>query len=157
MTASKGFDLGSVDTVKDCNAGAEFELRHPTNNKPTGVFITVLGKDSDAFREHIKDSNDADERREFMAQKRGKQVEPKTSDEQEEAAINLLSVCVVSWRTETADPTDKKKTVSVPTITFGDVPLECNGNNVKKVLRERLWVRRQVDQNIGDMELFTKA
>lgn len=150
MTKTKGFDLGSIDTVRDCNAGAEIELRHPTTNKPLGVFVSILGRDSDAFRDMAKAQHDADERKAFAARKRGKTPEPKTADEQEVEAVELLAAVVTGWRTEI----DGK---SVDTITFGEEELAFNGNNVKKVLNKLLWVRRQIDEELGNLENFTKA
>lgn len=151
------FDLASIDTVRDCNVGADIELKHPTTSKGTGVFFTVLGRDSDAFRDHVKEQNDADERREFMARKRGREPEPKLSDQQEAEAVDLLAAVITGWYTLTpakkkGDPPTRKDTVN-----FGGEELAFSGLNAKKILRERLWVRRQVDAALGDMENFIKT
>ena len=67
--AAKAFDLADLDTVKACNAGAEIELKHPVTLAPVGIFVTVLGKDSDAFRGFMREVVDANLRQKAIGKK----------------------------------------------------------------------------------------
>lgn len=144
--SKKAFDLGSIDTVAACNKGAEIELRHPATNEPLGIFWTVLGTDSDAFREYTKESLNDRIRKEALAKKRGRDVEVRTIEDSEQDTINLLTVCSTGWRS-----------IDKPTIAFKGEELQFNVANVKRVLTELPWIRRQIDEAIGDLENFMKS
>lgn len=144
--SKKSFDLASIDTVAACNKGFEIELKHPVTQEPLGIFWTVLGSDSDVFRDYLREVTNEKIRKEAMAKKRGRDVEVDTVEVSEERAIELLTVCSVNWRS-----TDK------PTITFKDAELEFNVPNVKKVLTGLPWIRKQIDEGIGDLENFMKV
>jgi len=139
-------DLGTLDTVGACNGGAEIELLHPVTQKPLGVFITVLGKDSDVFREHLRETIDDDIRRAAMAKKRGKQEEIMTVAKSDERGLELLVLCTQSWRTG-----------DEAVISFKGENLTCTVANVKKLYEGLPWIRKQVDEAIGDLENFLKA
>lgn len=138
-------DIGSIDTVGACNEGAEIELVHPVTQAPLGIFITVLGKDSDAFRDHVRETIDDDIRRAAMAKKRGKQEEIMTVAKSDERGLELLVLCTMSWR-------DGQK----QTITLNGEELTCTVPNVKKLYEARKWVKQQVDEGIADIENFMK-
>ena len=67
MSKDKALDLSTLDTTAACDKGAEFELTHPITSAPLNIFITVLGKDSTAFKEHLRESINEDLRRASMA------------------------------------------------------------------------------------------
>jgi hypothetical protein len=152
-------DLGALDTAVAANKGAEVELLHPVSQKPVGVFIGVFGKDSDIFRQHMRDDVDARIRRESAANRRGKPVEPQTASQAEEKAVELLAVCTYGWRTETYATEDGKRVVKTndPHIVINGEKLTFNAMNALRLYREQLWIRRQVDEAIGDLERFMSA
>lgn len=139
-------DLAQLDTVGACNEGAEIELIHPVTQKPLGMFITILGKDSDVFRDHLRETIDDDIRRAAMAKKRGKNEELMTVAKSDERGLELLVLCTLSWRTD-----DKQ------TIKFRGEELVCSVPNVKKLYEGLPWVKKQVDEGIADLENFIKA
>lgn len=146
MKNNDSFDLGNIDTVSACNAGFEVELRHPATNAPLGVFWTVLGSDSDVFRDYIKESANERLRKEAMSRKKGRDVEIKTIQDIEQETINMLTVCSAGWRTGDSQ-----------TITFKGESLPFNVPNVKKVLTAMPWVRTQLDEAMSDLANFMKS
>ena len=149
-------DLADFDTGAASDAGTEIELQHPTTKKGLGVFFSVLGKDSQVFRDHVKERANARIRREALASRRGKPLDPPTADEADANAVELLTLCTTSWRSETKN--DKGEVVSQePTITLRGEKLAFNVANVQRVYTEQLWIRRQIDEAIGDMENFIKS
>src|SRR5438067_10488572 len=95
---SAGIDLASLDTSAACDKGFEMELEHPVTKAKLGAFITVLGKDSAAFREHVRRSSNDRLRRQFQLQRKGRDNEPPTIELIENEAIELLVACTKDWR-----------------------------------------------------------
>lgn len=141
MTKKSALDLSALDTVAACDKGARIELRHPVTNEPLGVFITVLGKDSQAFRDHLRASINERLRREALAKRRGRDLEPMTVEVGEAEGIDLLVVCTVGWEG----------------VTYKGQPLEFNVPNARTLYADLPWVRKQVDEAIGDLENFMTA
>jgi hypothetical protein len=135
------FDLGTnLDTRAACNAGAVIDILDTHQNK-TGVKITVLGKDSDAFREMQRENIDAAKRRAHLARQKNKPIPVQTQAEEEAEGIRLLVACTLGWENMTVDGKD----------------LEFNVPNALMVYERFPEVMRQVDAAIGDLELFTRA
>lgn len=141
MTKTANLDLSSLDTVAACDKGAKIELRHPVTNEPLGVFITVLGRDSQAFRDHMRTAINDRLRRESVAKRRGREPDLMTVEVGEAEAIDLLVVCTVGWEG----------------VTYKGQPLEFSVPNAKTLYADLPWVRSQVDAAIGDLENFMKA
>lgn len=141
-TSDKPFvlDLASLDTVKACNEGAEIELTHPVTKRPLGMFISIVGKDSDAFQEYVAQSSDDDKRRGFEAQRKNKTPQPKYFAQQKADAIALLVACTTGFRN----------------VNFNG-PLDFNEANATKLYTSLPWVREQVDAAIVDYENFIKS
>lgn len=153
MTKTTSLDLDSLDTGAACDKGAEIELKHPTTNAPLGIFVTILGKDSQAFREHVKQDVNERIRREALATKRGKDIAPPTAEEAEDKATELLVVCTLGWR-QRVDVAEGETEKFKPTITYKGEELAFNVPNAKTIYSNLLWFRRQVDEAIGDLENF---
>lgn len=143
MKKTAAIDLASIDTVAACNQGVEVELRHPATNEPLGIFWTVLGRDSDTYNDYIRDKVNAMLRKKALAEKRGRDLEIRTLEDAEAENIETLIVCSTGWRTG-----DKQ------VICFGGQELEFNVANAKKILTERAWIRKQLDEAIGDLSNF---
>lgn len=145
MKKSNVIDLASLDTTAACNQGFEVELKHPATNKPVGIFWKVVGRDSDIFREYIREKANDRIRREAAALKRGKELEVRTVEQAESDNIELMTVCSTGWRTEEGS-----------TLKFNGQELEFNVPNAKAVLTALPWIRNQLDAVIGDLENFMK-
>lgn len=134
------YDLGaSLDTVTYCNGGATIDILD-VNQKRTGLKITVRGKHSDAFRETMRENVDAANTRAMLARQKGKPIPVQSQADQEAEGIDLLVVCTIGWENMTVDGKE----------------LEFNVPNARDVYKRFPEVRRQVDEAIGDLELFTK-
>ncbi|WP_448508784.1 hypothetical protein [Immundisolibacter sp.] len=136
--ADKKFDIAELNTVKACDKGAELELLHPVTSEPLGIFIKVLGKDSTVFRDHIRDSVNDRIRREQMARKRGKDIEPTTVEKAESEAVDLLVLCTLGWRN----------------MIMNGEAVEFNVPNARRIYTEYPWIRKQVDDGVANLELF---
>lgn len=141
MTKTKDqppIDLGSLDLTAASNKGFELELAHPVSRKPLGVFITVLGKDSSAFRDHTREKVNERLRRNFEAQRKGKDQPIPTIDQSEKEAAELLAAVTVSWRN----------------VTVNGEALECTSANAKRLYLDHHWIREQVDEAVADLGNF---
>lgn len=149
-------DLGDFDTTAGSDEGAEFELLHPTNKRPLGIFWRVLGKHSEIFRDIVRERTDARIQREASAAKFGIEDKPMTAEQIEGNAVELLTACTLGWRSETYN--DKKEVVdNRPIIKIAGEELEFNLANAKRVIERFIWIREQVDAKVGELELFIKA
>ena len=144
------FDLASLDTVAGSDNGAEIAIVHPITKEPVGIYWTVLGKHSQVFRDIVKERVDRRIKAEAAAAQKGKPLIPKTAEQAEQEAIELLAACSLGWRQE-------HNSASKDTITYKKEELIFNIPNALRILREMLWIREQVDEAIGDLENFIKA
>jgi hypothetical protein len=152
-------DLATLDTTTASDAGARIPIVHPITKEPIGIFIDVLGKHSTAFRELVRERINTRVKTESMAAKRGKTLDPKTAEEVEREALEMLVACTTGWGTEIHRDNDFKKEVieTKPTILFQGEHLTWNAQNGLLVYSKMLWLREQVDEAIGDLENFIKA
>lgn len=141
MTKSVPIDLSSLDTAAACEKGYELELLHPITKAPLGSFISVVGKDSEAFRKHVRAASNERLRKNAAQQRRGKELDPPTIEAIEAEAIDLLVTCTTGFRN----------------VSYKGALLEFSEDNARKLYTEQSWVRGQVDEAIGDLELFLTA
>lgn len=140
-------DLANLDTSAASEKGARIEIVHPLSKEPLGIFITVLGKHSSTFRELVRDRINKRVKEESMASRRGKHLAPRTAEEIERDALEMLVACTITW-----DSGEGKNY-----ITFEGQQLEFNAGNALTVYSKLIWLREQVDEAIGDLENFIKA
>lgn len=141
VVAKKNYDLkAGMDTVAACNAGATIDILDVSQRK-TGMKITILGKDSDVFRETQRDNIDAHNARVALARQKGKPTPFQSQDEQEQEGIDLLVACTVGWEG----------------VAIGEEVLVFNVPNARRLYKEFPEVRRQVDSAIMDLEIFMKG
>src|SRR4051812_44498472 len=87
-------DLKTLDTSAAAEQGFELELSHPTNAAPLGIFITVLGRDSDAYSS--LQTAQTRKRLERMQKLNGRMT--LSPDELERDAVELLAAVTKTWR-----------------------------------------------------------
>lgn len=138
---TKIIDLSSIDTVAACNTGAEFQLKHPTTDDKLGVFITVVGKDSDIFREFQRKTFNRYMRDEALAKKKGKDVKIRSAEDLEDDSLDLLVACTLGWR----NMVDAGQEVSF------------SPDEARRIYKKYPWIRDQVNEAVGDLELFMKG
>lgn len=130
-----------VDTVAACNAGAEIEFLHPVTNQPTGMFVTIVGKDSDIWQQLTNDSIDKERRRQFMAQKKGKVAEPRSKSETDREVVEMLAAGTTGFRD----------------VVLDGEPLPFSEENAIKLYTKRPAFKQQVDEAIANLENFIKG
>ena len=137
---AKGFDLSSIDTIAACNKPVEIEIEHPVSKEKTGVFISVVGKDSDVYRSRIKALANENMQREAMLGQRGK-VDIPNIDRMETKNIDTLIAVTTGWRGVVLD---------------GEA-LDFTTDNARKVYTRILPVREQVQEAVNSLENFMKG
>lgn len=138
-------DLASLDTVAACDAGAEIELQHPTTGAPLDIWVSVLGRDSQVFKAYTRLSINARLRKEAANRRRGREAEVATVELAEEDSTGALVACTRGWRTG-----------NNPVITFKGEDLPFSPGNAALIYNALPWIKRQVDDAIGDLENFLK-
>jgi hypothetical protein len=158
-TAAKPIDIAALDTSTASDKGAEIELTHPTTQEPIGLFVTVLGKHSQVFRDIIRERVNTRLREEALAERRGKRIKPPTAEEVETKAVELLVACTTGWRSQLRDEKTGKliEGTESPNWTLGNEELPYSVANAIRVYTGILWIREQVDNAIGDLENFIAA
>lgn len=146
MNEKTPVDIGDLDTIEACNSGTEIELKHPTTGEKLGIFVGIVGKDSDVYREFQRKAFNRYLREEALAKKRGKDAQVRTVEDLEDDSLKLLVSCTTSWRTG-----DQKW------MLYKKEQLEFTPENCEMVFKTRPWIRDQVNEGIGDLELFMKS
>ncbi len=126
-------DLNSLDTIAACNKAHEFEVTHPATGVGTGVFISVVGRDSDIYRSRVKAMANESLQREATGRKK-----IDTIDALEAKSIGALVAATVSWRNVVLD---------------GEA-LDCTPENARKVYARIIPVRDQVQEAVNDLSNF---
>lgn len=137
MAKTSSFDLASLDTVAACNKPVEIEIRSVTG-KPTGFFVSVLGKDSDTYRGLVRGLADESLKRQAMGK-----ADSDTLNKIEQRNIEALVAVTTGWRFGDSN-----------TVPLDGQPLEFSAANVRKVYERLLPVREQVAEAVNDLENF---
>jgi len=138
----KVLDLAALDTVQGSNAGFEVAIYSPATNEDLGLFITVLGKDSDVFQ---KVSRSQQKKRIEKMNKGGFRNMNVPIESIEADNIQLLAEATKSWRQG-----DKQ------TITVEGKELACTSENAASLYERFPWIKEQVDTAAGDRANFIR-
>lgn len=142
MAAKKpAFSLNSLDTVAACNKPFEVQINDVHGN-PTPFFVSVLGRDSDAYR-NLVDSR-ADE--ELKQRATGKKDKVAALKDIRELNTDGLVAVTVGWRVG-----------DDPLVELDGESLDCTPANARKVYERLLPVRDQVQGAINNLENFMPA
>jgi len=124
-------DFSTIDLKKASDKGAACHLKHPVHGTllytedGKKITITVLGRDSSAFRNAIAEMNE-------------REAGPSTMDTNDANAVELLSAVTTGW----------------DNITWGDKPLEFTPENVRMFLTKFPPIRAQLDAFIAKRANF---
>jgi hypothetical protein len=147
------FDISELGTIDQAEVPVEFEVQHPKTKVGSGVFITLVGKDSDAYRALNRKMLN----KRFGEMKKNRALNM-TAEQNEEENIRLLSATIRTWRTRVHKRVGDKW---LPTEEFKPVfyakqrgEMECNIENVKWVLANVPEIREQVEDFIQDRTNF---
>lgn len=146
-------DLDAIDIIAAADKGAEIAILHPSTKEPTGIFISVLGKDSQVFRDYVNDEVNEQVRKAAVSQGRKKKPVVVTAEQGKERAVELLTLLTTGWRSESYD--EKGNVVeNKPIVMLKGEELSFSVANVKRVYSESLTIFQQIDIGVGEIENF---
>ena len=133
MTKKK-IDLASLDVNEACNKSVEIELKHPSTNKPIGVFISILGAESTIIRAHEKKVTD------FDLKNISEDIIDVDTGIVEKRLVNLAKSATVSWIN----------------MVFEGEELEFSSENLDKIYNHPglTWIVTQVYKAMKNLKLF---
>ena len=131
-----GFSISRFDTKTKANAGIEVELLDEATGAKSGAFVTVLGTDSDVFRNAAAEQGRARQERARLSP--GKAFTPR---EQDLEAAELLAACTTGWRG----------------LEDEGVEIPFTKERAQKYYADLPTLREQVSQAVGSRTLFLKA
>jgi hypothetical protein len=140
MSKTKTASLSMFDTVSACNKGARIELLTLTG-EGSGIFITILGRDSDVYKQYEREQRDYMNRKIMLARKRGQDLRLDSAEMTEEKEIELLAKLTVGWE-------------NMPSFD-GKGQLDFSKDNAVQLYAKFPAIRRQMDDACGDMQNFT--
>lgn len=91
-------DITAFDAVQDSDNGYEFELKNPDGVTGTGIFLKIVGSNSDAVVGWFSKVINANNIESQMAARKGKTVPPKSVEENKAQNLDLTVTRVVGWR-----------------------------------------------------------
>ena len=146
--------------LADLNAAAasetifDLELKHPTTDAPLGLFIQVLGSQSDRVRAVANKQSNALINESFTAQRRGKNA-PITVETSQLRAAELAAAATVGWyEQQPAKAGEKpKREEGLP---FGEKRLMFSEEEAVRLYSDPAysWLAKQVDEAVGDLSNF---
>ncbi len=142
MSKTKAASLSMFDTVSACNKGARVELLTPTG-EGSGIFISVLGRDSDVYKAYEREQRDYMNRKIMLARKRGQDLKLDSAEMSEEKEIELLAKLTTGWE-------------NMPAFD-GKGELSFSKENAALLYAKYPAIRRQMDDASGDMQNFTMS
>lgn len=141
------FDLETLDVTKFASAGVEIAIKHPVTGKPIGLYIGIMGKDSETYKEIVRERSNEAVKKAIAAEASGEPMQPPSYDEQQERELQLLAALTTHWRQENGKDT----------IRLAGEDIAYSMNNVMMIYRRFDFIRNQVDKSIADVSLFIKS
>ncbi|SNS00360.1 hypothetical protein SAMN04488503_2290 [Humidesulfovibrio mexicanus] len=128
----KFLDLSALDTKTMADQGVEMEILTVDSGKPTGVFLTLAGYDSDIYR---------NQERATLNRRLAKKVRktPTAEDFDDDSMVTLVR-CTLGWRN----------------VEVGGKPLEFTPANVRMVYEQYPEIKRQANAFILDGANFLR-
>lgn len=152
------FDITQFGTIDAAETPVEMEFMNPLTKVGSGVFITLVGKDSDAYRALARKLQN----KRFVELRKTRTL-TMTAEQNEAETVRLLGACVRSWRSRLYERNEEGKLKATEnfTATFYDGKnkrhLECNQANVEWVFANVPEIREQVEDFIQDRTNFLSA
>lgn len=125
--------LATLNINKACETGYTFEY-FDENDKPTGIFLTVIGGHADKIKKASFAAYDRKAKQEAMAKKRGKEVEITPLEQIADENLEITAMRVTAW-----------SGISEP----------CTPENVLLLLKSNALVVKQVVEESEQMANFT--
>lgn len=156
-------NLADLDTTKACEAVFDLELLHPTSKAPLGLFIQIIGVQSQAMTSLRNRMGNELLRQNFEAQRKGKAEAP-TVESTIKRSVDTLTEATVGWYAIEPAEVDAKgkpkgEAKRIPGLPFGDTVLEFTKAAASDLYTKPAfeWLRDQVDAGVGDLGNFLKG
>jgi len=130
-------DLQLLDSVALANEGEKLVLLHPATEEELDITITLMGSDSDEYRNTIKKRFEQAQRQQAKS-KKNNEID---LDEAEDKSRDLLAKMTLSW--ENVEEAGKK--------------VACTFESAKALYKKYPWIREQVEKFISDRTNFIKG
>ncbi len=140
--AKPAFNLSAIDTSAACDKPFRLEFVHPTTKEPLGFGVMVLGKDSAAFKDHVRKRANERLRKQAQQSRRGKDADAPTIEEIEGSAIDLLVACTTAIWGE---------------VEFDGHVFTSSPGDIRTLYTRFGQLREQADEAIGDLDNFLPA
>lgn len=112
---------------------ADLAIYHPVSGMDLGIRIKVCSPDSERYQKLEREIKNR-----ALVQARKQKNNQLSMEAIEESSMNLLVGSVVSW----------------DGVVWGGQPLECTQENIRQLFEQFPFIRRQVDEFIGDASNF---
>ncbi len=132
-------DLSALDTRKAAEQGFELQLENPFTGEPLDIWITVLGADSGAYQDLLREQSRR--RTEILAKRKQKML---SQDDIERDTLELLAAVTTGWRAGEG-------------VTLDGQPFPAFSRAAARELYSRAgmrWIAQQVDRAMGDRQNF---
>lgn len=142
------FNIAELGLIGEAENPVELAIVHPKTRVPVGLYIGLVGKDSEAYRALARKLQN----KRFVELRKTRTL-TMTAEQNEEETIRLLGATVRYWKStifENGKPTNEFS----PTFFNGKDYLDCNVKNVEWVLRNCPEIREQVEDFIDDRGNF---
>jgi len=97
MSSKKTMSLAELNLQQSCETSMEMEIL-TKGGKSTGVFLSVLGGESQIVKNWVNKELNARRRAEFIQTKRGKIVEVRPVEDDIDFGVELVAIRIVGWR-----------------------------------------------------------
>ncbi|MBT0666333.1 hypothetical protein KI809_18655 [Geobacter pelophilus] len=145
--------LDDLCTAETADQGIDIEIFHPGSGESLGIFIRMLGSDSE---EYIEAERKITNRQKEKAKRTRDFTAGMDYDQSQAALVEKMAACFVSWK-EVVPGKDGQDPAFKPTIELkkGE-ELEATKNNFKKIISNRgfFWLRQQVQQGMDNVTNF---
>lgn len=112
---------------------ATLTIYHPVSGVDLGIRIKVCSPDSERYRKHERAIKNR-----ALTQARKQKNNQLSMEAIEESSMDLLVGSIVSW----------------DGVVWGGQPLECTEENARQLFEQFPFIRRQVDEFLGDVANF---
>lgn len=131
-----GLDLAALDIKTGADAGFKLELTHPVSGKPLGLWILILGADSDAYQAKMREF-----RQRAMERLKLNQRAKMTDEESEEQGLEQLVALTRGWSEN---------------IKLDGELLMFSAENARKLYADKRisWIGEQVYRGVHDRANF---
>jgi hypothetical protein len=156
-----GIDIFAIDPIAACEVGADIEITHPASQRGLGVFLKIIGNESDEIRAYAKRKVIEQTHKNFSKRSGRKpdaeQLAQQTVDRifDRTSSVELAMVATKGWwRYKTPDAEKAEERGRVETLLFNNEELSFSADNLRKVLEARPWIATQVDTGVQELDNF---